>query len=328
MVKEADAGGLAAAYVLTTAVVGLAEAGIAQRLSPAWTPLAALAPNPAARDVVAGVLRYLAIRGITEQDGDRWRVTDRGRPLLHELPTALLGYYADAYGPVLHAMSGQLTGERPYAAGPHRDSAALGRHCEVLFRSFGTELVRRLAREHRAGAVLDLGCGTGGLVLDLCRDDPGRRAVGLDIAEDALAIGAERARAEGLADRVTFVAADAFRPDTWPRAAYDCDFLVAVGALHEHFRDGEDSVVELLSRYAKLMSEREHGVLLLAEPELLADPADADFFLVHVLTAQGMPRPRDRWLPLFARAGLRCHRLFSAPNTGFRFAYYELLADD
>jgi hypothetical protein len=66
--------------------------------------------------------------------------------------------------------------------------------------------------------------------------------------------------------------------------------------------------------------------MLLCEPELYVDGSDADFYLVHVLTEQGFPRPRDGWLKVIEAAGLRCRRILSAPNTAFRFAYYEIVA--
>ncbi|TDQ00484.1 methyltransferase family protein [Labedaea rhizosphaerae] len=320
----ARVGELAASYVLCTAVVGLARAGVARRLSRDWTELAALVPAGGSESLLRGVLEFLAVRGLLEREGDAWRTTDRGAALLAELPESLLGYYVEAYGPVLHGIDAMLTGRQRYGVDVERDTEALGRRCEVLFRSFGSDLVRRLMREHGAHSVLDLGCGTGGLVLDLCRDDPAMSGVGLDIATDAIDFAAERARAEGLADRASFVVGDAFQPQTWPAAAVDTDFVVAVGALHEHFRDGEGAVVELLGRYAELLTAGK--VFLLCEPEMFADEKDADFFLVHVLTDQGFPRPLDQWLEVIGKAGLRCDRVFSAPNTGFRFAYYEITA--
>jgi SAM-dependent methyltransferase len=223
-------------------------------------------------------------------------------------------------------MATQLTGAEPYGLRVSRDAEALGRHCEVLFRSFGTTIVASLIQEHDARSVLDLGCGTGGLILDLCRQYPRLRAIGLDIAPEAVRLGRDRTIELGLSDRVSFVVGDAFTPANWPAGAAGCDFFVAVGTIHEHFRDGEAAVVDLLKRYAALLAEPGRKTLLLAEPEMNVDAGDSDFYLVHVLTAQGMPRRREEWFRVFAQAGLDCTRVFSAPNTGFRFAYYELRA--
>ncbi|NUT45889.1 MAG: methyltransferase domain-containing protein [Saccharothrix sp.] len=321
-VSESGAGQLAASYVLTTAIVGLTRAGVADRLSSSWTPLQALVPPGGRADRVGQVLRYLEIREVVESGADGWRLTARGERLFGEVAESLLGYYVDAYGPVLHRIGDLLDGSARYDVDVRRDTEQLGLRCEVLFRSFGADLVRNLAAEYGSRGVLDLGCGTGGLLLDLVTADPDLTGVGLDIAADAIALAATRAEAAGVTDRLRFVQGDAFAPHTWPAEVDRCDLYVAVGALHEHFRDGDQAVVDLLSTYADRL--REGRKLLLCEPELHVDAADADFYLVHVLTEQGFPQPRARWQEVIAAAGLTCERIFSAPNTGFRFAYYEI----
>lgn len=323
---ESGAGDLARSYVLCTAIVGLARAGIAERLSAQWTPLSELVPPNGSSELTRQVLRYIEIRGLAESDGECWRLTARGVPLLDELSGALLGYYAQAYGPVFASMAGQLAGTQAYGVDVARDAEALGHHCEVLFRSFGTELISDLIRKHDARAVLDLGCGTGGLILDLCQLDPRLRGVGLDIAPEPIEFAARRAKEAGISGRASFLVADAFRPDEWPAEAATCDLFVAVGALHEHFRDGEAAVVSLLRGYGELLRRPGAKAFILAEPELYHDAADADFFLVHVLSAQGMPRQREDWLKVIAAAGLDCQRVYAVPGTGFRFAYYEVTA--
>ncbi|MFE5140026.1 SAM-dependent methyltransferase [Streptomyces fagopyri] len=317
---------LASSYVLSSAVLGLARAGVTARLSGEWTPLADLVPPGGYTELARNVLRFVQVRGLVESQGDSWRLTPRGASLLGEVPEAVIGYYAEAYGPVLSSIEGLLTGRLRYGSDVARDTEALGRRCEVLFRSVGMNVVRELVGKYQAKRVLDLGCGTGGLVLDLCREDPGLRAVGLDIAEDAVALGSKRAAEEGLDDRASFVVGDAFAPDDWPEAARECDLFIAVGAVHEHFRDGEAAVVELLRAYSDLLASKPGSVLVLAEPELFTDAVDADFFLVHALTEQGFPQPREPWLKVIEAAGLTCRRVLSVPNTMFRFAYYEITA--
>lgn len=326
-VAQAGAGDLASSYVLCTAIVGLARSGVAARLSTDFTPLSQLAVDPARTEKTGQVLHYLELRGVTEADGDRWRLTERGAGLFNEVTESLIGYYVDAYGPVLHNIAGLVDGSRTYGVDVNRDTEALGLRCEVLFRSFGGSIVRDVVRDRGARGVLDLGCGTGGLLLDLVRSEPGLRGFGLDIAEDAIAYASRRAQDEGVADRLSFVVGDAFKPQSWPAdLAATADLYVAVGALHEHFRDGEDAVVDLLRRYADMLRAAPGRGMLLCEPELYVDGSDADFYLVHVLTDQGFPRARDGWLKVIEAAGLKCRRILSAPNTAFRFAYYEIVA--
>ncbi|MEU7711047.1 SAM-dependent methyltransferase [Micromonospora chalcea] len=324
--RDSGVGELVGNYVLTLALQAALASGVAQGLlSRNGATSEELLPPGGDRRQTDGLLNFLRLRGIVSLADNRWFPTERGRKLLQGLPAALIGYYAEAYGPVLARMGAQTTGAEVYGRDHVRDGEALGRHCEVIFRSFGTELVADIIKERGARTVLDLGCGTGGLVLDLCRQLPELRGFGIDISHEAVLFARGRAGVAGLSDRATFLTLDAFIPMSWPEELRRADFIVAAGAIHEHLRDGEAAVVELLSRYRhQLVSTG--GTMLLCEPELHMAADDAEFFLVHVFTAQGFPRPREGWLPLIQAAGLRCVRVYSHPGAGFKFAYYELTA--
>lgn len=71
-----------------------------------------------------------------------------------------------------------------------------------------------------APAILDVGCGTGEITLRLAAALPGATLTGVDLIEPHLALGRDRARAAGVADRVTFVAGDAFELG-FPAASFD-----------------------------------------------------------------------------------------------------------
>ena len=56
--------------------------------------------------------------------------------------------------------------------------------------------------------VLDLGTGTGALLLAVLAECPGASGVGVDVSPAAAALGARNARANGLGDRAAFVCGD------------------------------------------------------------------------------------------------------------------------
>jgi SAM-dependent methyltransferase len=80
----------------------------------------------------------------------------------------------------------------------------------------------------RGGRFLDLGCGVAGAIVSFLYHYPHLTAVGIDIAEDVLEVARARAQALGVADRATFLVADAasFRdPEPfdvvfWPQTFY------------------------------------------------------------------------------------------------------------
>jgi SAM-dependent methyltransferase len=101
--------------------------------------------------------------------------------------------------------------------------------------------------------VLDVGCGSGGVVLALARRYPRSRFRGLDLSPEAIAAGTEAAAREGLGN-VTFVTGDAARLED--RHAYD--LVTSFDAVHDQAHPAE-----VLSRIARAL--RPDGVYLMQE---------------------------------------------------------------
>lgn len=324
-VRDSGIGEMLAAYNLTLALAMLERSGMARKLlGKGGCGRAGLLEglDPA---MGRGLLDYLVIRGVVAYGEDDAVVpTDRGRLLLSDVPMALLGYYHEAYAPVLRHGASLLDRTLTYGTDVERDGEALGRHCEVLFRSFGTRVVMRMLDAMEAHCVLDLGCGSGGLLIDACLQNPALRGIGLDISPEVVRYGQQRVAAAGVSHRVRLLEGDAFRPETWPEPCGAADAILIVGTLHEHFRRGEQAVIDVLNAYADFLGEAGRGVVL-AEPELYRDARDADFYLIHTFTRQGYPRRREDWCALFERSRLRCREVVQVPETGFRFVYFHLV---
>lgn len=115
--------------------------------------------------------------------------------------------------------------------------------------------------------VLDIGCGWGGMALTLARDF-GARVTGITLSENQLATARQRAKAEGLADRVTFELQD-YRHTTGK-----FDRIVSVGML-EHVG------VPNYSTYF----QRVHDLLT---PDGIA--------LIHTIGRSAPPMAHDPWI--------------------------------
>jgi len=73
-----------------------------------------------------------------------------------------------------------------------------------------------LADRTRAWRILDLGLGSGCLLLTLLKELPNARGVGLDVSHEALDVAQGNAQALGVADRATLLHGDWREPD-WTR---------------------------------------------------------------------------------------------------------------
>jgi SAM-dependent methyltransferase len=310
------------------ALLGLASSGMLDRLRaggrvPSAELLAELAPA-----VGAGLLRYLTVRGVLDEFAGGFRLTRRGELLTGQIALARLGFYLEAYGPVVRRLPDLLSGAVRYGVDVERGHGSLGRHSGTVSSVSYTPIVAAALEALGARRVLDLGCGGGSLLVELCQADRGLTGVGIDIAPEPIAAARRAAEQAGVADRLEFVVADAFDPGTWPDATDTADVVCGVGVLHERFRDGDDAVVQILDGYAKAATGGR--ALLIGEPEIRYDDRenDSDFYLVHVLTAQGIPRDRAGWLDVIARTGLTCRRIWTSAVVGPRTCFYELEPKD
>jgi 2-polyprenyl-3-methyl-5-hydroxy-6-metoxy-1,4-benzoquinol methylase len=189
---------------------GLAEAaGIHERYAREWLE----------QQAVAGVL------GVDDPsaaaDRRRFRLPAAHRPvLLEEASTSYV-----AAGAVLPAVISavmprlreayQTGGGVPYADyGRQTADAIRGLNAPAYLAELGSVWLPSIPAVdtslRRPGSrVLDVGCGQGVTSVEIARAYPGAEVVGLDLDEASVAVAREATAAAGLADRVTFVAADA-----------------------------------------------------------------------------------------------------------------------
>ncbi|MFD0689973.1 methyltransferase domain-containing protein [Actinomadura fibrosa] len=173
-------------------------------------------------------------------------------------------------------------------------------------------LVRKLlaggGRDYRL--LVDLGCGSGVYLTELCRDYPEMRAVGIE--PDAAAVDAARewVAAQPTADRVRVEQAGALE---WLASATDRpDLAVLAFVIHEVLgQEGEDGVRRLLTQLFEAAPDLD---LVIVDIDLqssdeaamkhpLAQNYYAAYYLMHPFTEQRL-ETREWWEALFADCGL------------------------
>ncbi|MEM6499528.1 MAG: class I SAM-dependent methyltransferase, partial [Pseudomonadota bacterium] len=234
---------------LCFALVGAWRTGMLERLKSSQRLPVATVVGDLDPQMAGDLLRYLSIRGVivTDDTDGTVALTEAGLRMTNDVSLAQLGFYVEAYSPVLSRIADLMTGKATYGTDVHRDGAALGEHCATLFRVFHTPIILDVLRSWNVTSMVDLGCGGGMLLIDACLHQPELKGHGLDISSGAIDHARVLAENEGLSDRLTFSVADAFDPSTWPAECREADAICAVGAVHEHFRDGEDAVVNILN---------------------------------------------------------------------------------
>lgn len=109
-------------------------------------------------------------------------------------------------------------------------------------------MYRRVAEEIAAavpsgGVVLDAGCGTGRLAVEIAGRRPDVRVRGIDLERGMVEVATRHAKREGVIDRVKFTIADLAR---LPLSDDSVDLVVSTASLH-HWTD-VDAVIASLDR--------------------------------------------------------------------------------
>jgi SAM-dependent methyltransferase len=218
------------------------------------------------------------------------------------------GWFDISYGyeDVFHNLEAMLRGEKRYGTDVHRRSVWVAAGSGEIERLVYFPLAIDIARARGARRVLDLGCGDGTFLRDLCQKAPGVTGYGLDLAPDAIADGEAKATAAGLDGRLHLLAGDIAEIEQLPESWRQIDLAMTFFVLHELRYMGAECVVKFLRDFRKLFP----GVPLVVFEAIKPSPEEmrkrpgmsVHYFLYHELTQQ-KPISRDEWKALFHEAG-------------------------
>lgn len=158
----------------------------------------------------------------------------------------------------------------------------IARHYDLLYGGFDEDLpMWEFLAEAAAGPLLEVGCGTGRLLLPLAQ--AGYTLTGLDLSQTALDTAQSKLEAAGLTDQVTLHRADmrhfdladtsfalAFIPlNTFMHCHTVDDQLATLQTIHRHLRPEGQLVIDLFYPDPALLAEVDGRLYL--EDELVAD---------------------------------------------------------
>jgi SAM-dependent methyltransferase len=192
-----------------------------------------------------------------------------------------------------------------------RDAAAIAYACreidELCYAPAFWDAMGRL--DFELSNVVDLGCGSGGRVLDILARYPRARGIGIDIARPALDAARADSLAAGAADRVAFVEADVLDLDERPEFA-DTELITCFMMGHDFWP--RENCVAALRRFRKVFPSAQR--LLLGDATRTAEAGDRDlpvftlgFELGHDLMGAFLPTVPD-WESVFDEAGWKLVR--------------------
>jgi SAM-dependent methyltransferase len=156
--------------------------------------------------------------------------------------------------------------------------------------------------------VADLGCGSGGRLMDVLGRHPGAVGIGIDIARPSLEVAAKEAAAAGLADRVRFVQGDVLRLEPNPEYT-EVELLTCFMMGHDFWP--RENCVATLRRLREVFPSARRLVLGDATRTALPDTElpvfTLGFELGHDLMGTFLPTVED-WESVFEEGGWRAVR--------------------
>jgi SAM-dependent methyltransferase len=326
-IKASNVVPLVRALDLAWSLLALDETGMAAKLVQSESVLHAELTKGLNVELAGHFLRYMEMREIVKRDGDRVQLTDAGRKIFEPTgPMATIRFYLRGYGEVIGAMPDLLRGTKTYGTDVRRDGVGVGGASAETSRHLANHLIHRRLKDLNARCVIDVGCGGGAFLIDLCRIDPNIRGIGLDISESAIEAARREVEREGLASRIQFVVGDGFRADTWPAVCDEADVVVCSQVLHEGTRHSQEPTIQALRPLADKLRAGKLQALIVYENRLTGqwNTLESDFYLLHALSQQGFPLSPDQWTELFAKVGLEPREVLYEKNT--RFVVYDLKA--
>jgi len=194
-------------------------------------------------------------------------------------------------------------------------------------------LMRRLLSDsgRRYKRLVDLGCGSGVYLTELCQDYPEMTAVGIEPDERGAQLARDWVASRPGGDRVTIAQMGAL---DWIRTNGDqSDLAVLAFVIHEVLgQDGEAGVRELLTALFEASPDLDLVIIDIdlhsADAEAMHHPLAQNYynayFLLHPFTQQRL-ESKEWWEKMFEECGLRVVRsLFTDPamdSTGFEVGW-------
>jgi 2-ketoarginine methyltransferase len=294
-------------FVLSSVIFALHKEGLDTDFARGCTLDELVARRGLDRERAAALADYLTAAGVIASDDGVLRLTSLGRG--YGEARAWYEMMIGGYGVTFLALGDHLAAGTPPTPRVGRyvgsGSCGISRHDSI-------PLVRALladsGRDYRR--LVDLGCGSGVYLTELCGDYPAMTAVGIE--PDAMA--AQQARqwvaTQPTADRVTIEQCGALE---WLAGATDKpDLAILAFVIHEILgQSGEEAVRSFLTRLFALAPGLDLVIIDIdlrsgdevAMKHSLAQNYYNAYFLMHPFTQQRL-KPRGWWENLFTECGL------------------------
>jgi ubiquinone/menaquinone biosynthesis C-methylase UbiE len=257
-------------------------------------------------NILTAICDSLVALSILKKQSSDYMLDSKGRILVD----VASGWFVGAYGyeEVFHYLEALLRKEKTYGKDIYRRPDFVCRGSGDIERLIYFPLAIDMIACDGFKNVLDLGCGDGTFLRNMCESNNELRGYGIDIAEEAIEEGKEKLKTANLQDRIQLFALDISKIETIPDPLEDIDVGITFFVLHELLFTSKDRVLKLLGSFRRMFPD----VPLIVFEAIRATPDEmhekpgmaVQYLLQHEITHQKLVY-REEWKELFKTAGFR-----------------------
>jgi 2-ketoarginine methyltransferase len=258
---------------------------------------------------VRGLLRFLANEGFVRlENGENCFLTAEGDELARFRPwyKLLVGGYAETFLQLPRALKRDAT----YAT---RNASNVGAGSCGISQYDALPMTRRLIEKigGKWKTVVDIGCGDGSYLIDLCKMLPHARGIGIDPDQGSIDAAILAAQEHGLSERLTLRLGTATQIPALDTNDGPFCFITAFVLQEMLEQSGRDSIITMFrttfarhpdSQWVVVEVDNRPDDPLLAQG--LGQAYYNPYYLIHHLTRQKLERVAF-WRELYTEAGLR-----------------------
>lgn len=242
--------------------------------------------------------------GMFDRNGSGYALSEKGRSIVE----VMRGWLEICYGydEVFHSLEGLLRKQKVYGRDLYRRSDFVARGSGEMENLLFFPMVNDIISAKGYKRILDLGCGDGAFLRNLCGLNPEVQCFGIDLAPSAVEEGNRALREAGLEGRVSLFALDISKIEQVSGDLKAIDAATVFFVLHELLYFGEDVLLNFLKNFRRLFPGAPLIAFEAVRPpleEMRRHPGiSVYYFLYHDLTQQ-KPVDADTWKQLFRAAG-------------------------
>lgn len=195
-----------------------------------------------------------ADNSIIKDKNGKYQMTELGKKrIFSDQAMAMALGAVGAYHVLLTNFTSTMKNELIYGKDFIRDGRLVAKSSVLTGKANYSWIAQKIS-DLKVDTVVDLGCGSGDIIIDFCKRQKSFRGIGLDIDPQAIQVAKENVKKNQLDDRIELVTGDMLDPSTYSHKIESKGEKVAfnaIMALHEFLIHGEIAVVNVLKKMKK-----------------------------------------------------------------------------